>query len=142
MSPNVKLNQPHETTSVKHEPADDTSPRPRKRERTDGDVTPKSEPSQAEVKEEPGEQEESDGPAPPELQEELRRAREDFPPPSSSDTTPRQAEVSIGPTGVFPVTHRTIWISFDRDAVASEKPLTQIRSELWTIQANLETLRT
>ena len=124
---------------------DDTSPRP-KRERTDGDVTPKSEPSQAEVKEEPREQEEADGPASSVLQEELRRAREDFPPASSSEPTPRQVEAPIGSTGphvpAFPVFHRTIWIEFDRDAVDSEEPLTQIRRELWIIQANLETLRT
>ena len=53
-----------------------------RRERTDGDVTPKSEPSQAEVTEEPNEQPVFDEPALPELQEELRRAREDFPPTS------------------------------------------------------------
>ena len=38
--------------------------------------------------------------------------------------------------------HQKIWIEHDRSAVANEDPMTQIRRELWTMQANLETLRT
>ena len=38
--------------------------------------------------------------------------------------------------------HQTIWLEHDRSAAANEDPSTQIRRELWTMQANLETLRT
>ena len=38
--------------------------------------------------------------------------------------------------------HNTIWLEHDREADAHEEPVTQIRHEMSTIQANLETLRT
>ena len=38
--------------------------------------------------------------------------------------------------------HQTIWLQHDREAAAHEEPVTQIRQELFTMQANLETLRT
>ena len=38
--------------------------------------------------------------------------------------------------------HNTIWLEHDREAAAHEEPAPQIREELSTIQANLETLRT
>ena len=38
--------------------------------------------------------------------------------------------------------HHTIWLEHDREAVAHEETVTQIRHELSTMQANLETLRT
>ena len=51
MNPNVEQNQSQETTSVKQQPPDDASLRPKKRERKEEGLTPKSEQSQAEVKE-------------------------------------------------------------------------------------------
>ena len=38
--------------------------------------------------------------------------------------------------------HATIWLEHDREASAHEEPITQIRAQLSTMQANLETLRT
>ena len=38
--------------------------------------------------------------------------------------------------------HNTIWLEHDREANAHEEPDTQIRAQLFTMQANLETLRT
>ena len=38
--------------------------------------------------------------------------------------------------------HQTIWLEHDREAVAREEPVMQVREELSTMQANLETLRT
>ena len=38
--------------------------------------------------------------------------------------------------------HQAIWMEHDREAAAHEEPVTQIRQELFTMQANLETLRT
>ena len=38
--------------------------------------------------------------------------------------------------------HQMIWQEHDREAAAHEGPMTQIRRELSTTQANLETLRT
>ena len=38
--------------------------------------------------------------------------------------------------------HNTIWLEHDREANAHEEPVTQIRAQLFTMQANLETLRT
>ena len=91
---------------------------------------------------------------------------EAFPP--SSDSTPRQPEEHRGPTGLRTpreptgpcaprrstrprardaspdpyMFHQTIWMEHDREAAAHEEPVTQIRQELFTMQANLETLRT
>ena len=129
-----------------------------RRERTKGDVTPKSEPSQTEVKEEPEELKESEEPASSEMRERLRRALDAFPQtPSSqnsesSELTPRHSELPRRSTDPCAYTgspdpyahlfHRTIWMEHDRDAVVNEDPVTQIRGELWTTQANLETLRT
>ena len=100
MSPNVEQDQSQETTAVKQQPPDDASLRPKKRERMEEDLTPKSEPSQVEVKEEPDEQD-SDEPAGSEEQEELRQAREEFPPASSSEPTPRRSELSRGSTDLY-----------------------------------------
>ena len=38
--------------------------------------------------------------------------------------------------------HTTIWLEHDREASAHEDPITQIRDQMSTMQANLETLRT
>ena len=130
---------------------------PRKRERTEGDATPKSEQSQPEVKEEPEEQRESEEPASSEMQRRLRRSMDAFPLQPSSDSEsseppPRRTELPSWSTDPCEYSesadpyvhlfHQTIWMVHDRDAVANEDPVTQIKSELWTIQANLETLRT
>ena len=55
MSPNMEQNHPQESTPAKDPPPEDTSFRPKKRERTEEDLTPKSEQGQFEVKEGPGE---------------------------------------------------------------------------------------
>ena len=128
-------------------------------------MTPKSEAAPVGVKNEPTEPD-SEGSVRPEEREELRRLIEAFPP--SSDSTPRQPEEHRGPTGlrtprepigpyaprrstrprardVSPdpyMFHQTIWMEHDREAAAHEEPVTQIRQELFTMQANLETLRT
>ena len=127
-------------------------------------MTPKSEAAPVGVKDEPTEPD-SEEPAGPEEQEELRRLIDAFPP--SSVSTPRQPEEHRGPTGlrtprepigsyaprrstrprvrdVSPdpyVFHQTLWMEHDREAAAHEEPVTQIRQELFTMQANLETLR-
>ena len=163
----MEQNQPQETTSVKQPSPDEGSHHPVKVERKEEDVTPKSETAQVGAKEEPTEPD-SEEPAGPEEQEELRRRMDAFPFAPSSDSTPRQSEATRGPTGlrtpreptgpyaprrstgpyvrgISPdqfLFHQTIWMEHDRSAAAHEDPVTQIRQELFTMQANLETLRT
>ena len=145
-----KQNQPQETTSVKQPPQDDVSLHPVKVERKEEDVTPKSETPQV------GEE-----------QEELRRLPDAFPQVPSSEPTPRhsvptrgpQACAHLGATSPYAprrstgpcadgrspdsvLFHQTIWMEHDRGAAAHEDPVTQIRQKLYTMQANLETLRT
>ena len=100
----MEQNQSQETTPVKDPPLDDASLRPKKRERAEDDLTPKSE--QAEVKEE---------------QEE---PAEEVPP------------VQLRSPDRF---YRTISREHDSNAPPHEDPLTQVKNEIWTIQANLET---
>ena len=94
MSPNVEQNQPQETTSVKQPSSDDVSLHPVKVERNEEDVTPKSEAEQVGTKEEPTE-EDSEEPAGPEEQEELRRMLDAFPQVPSSESTPRHSEAFL-----------------------------------------------
>ena len=150
---------------MKHQSPDEESQPPVKEERKEEDVTPKSEAAQVGTREEPTEPD-SEEPAGPEEQEELRRALDAFPFAPSSDTTPQQTEEHRGSTGlrtprepigpyaprrstrpyvrgISPdqfILHQTIWMEHDRDAAAHEDPVTQIRQELLTMQANLETL--
>ena len=58
--------------------------------------------------------------------------------------TPRRSTRSRGRTASPDqfLLHQTIWLEHDREAAAHEEPVTQIRQELLTIQATLETLRT
>ena len=55
MSPNVGQNPSQESTSAHDPPTEDTTQRPKKRERKEEDLTPKSEQEQFDVKEESGE---------------------------------------------------------------------------------------
>ena len=144
---------------------DEESQPPDKEERKEEDVTPKSKAAQFGTKDEPTEPD-SEEPAGPEEQEELRRALDAFPFAPSSDSTPRQSEEHRGPIGlrtprepigpyarrsstrprvceVSPdpfMFHQPFGWKHDRDAAAHEDPVTQIRQELFTMQANLETL--
>ena len=95
-SPNVEQNQPQETTSVKQPSPDEVSHGGKKRIR----CTPKSEAAQVGTKEEPTEPD-SEEPAGPEEQKELRRMMDAFPFAPSSDSTPRQSEATRGPTGLL-----------------------------------------
>ena len=80
MKPNMEQNHPQESTSAHDLPPEDDSFRPKKRERKEEDLTPKSEQEQLDVKEEP---------------------REDFPPTRSSDpmhnTIWLESDTSKGP---------------------------------------------
>ena len=38
--------------------------------------------------------------------------------------------------------HTTSWLEHDREASANEEPMVQMRQQMYTMQANLETLRT
>ena len=83
----MEQNQPHETTSVKQPSPDEESQPHVKVERKEEDVTPKSEAAQVGTKEEPTEPD-SEEPAGPEEQEEMRRMLDAFPFAPSSDSTP------------------------------------------------------
>ena len=118
------------------------------------------------TKEEPAEQDSEDSFRPEHVAEELLRLCAEFPP--SADSTPRQQDEQRGATApcsprefdgpyaprrstrsrsrvMSPdplMFHTTIWLEHDREASAHEEPMEQIRGELSTMQANLETLRT
>ena len=166
MSPNVEEDQIHETTSVKDHRQMTSHNLESKEERKEEDVTPKSEAATVGTKDEPAEHDSEDSLRPEQMGEELRRLIAEFPP--SADSTPRQLDEQRGATApcaprefdgpyaprrstrsrgraVSPdplMFHHTIWLEHDREAAAHEEPVTQIRQELSTIQANLETLRT
>ena len=91
LGPNVEQSQSQKTTSVNNN--HDASLRPLRRERKEEDVTPKSEPSQVEVKEEPKEQD-SEEPAGPEEQEEKRTSTRRIP----SSTLSRTNTTTLGTT--------------------------------------------
>ena len=128
-------------------------------------MTPKSEPATAEVKEETGDHDSEDTFRPEHVAEELQRLIAEFPP--AVDPVP-QREVREGATapeasseidGPYaprrstryrgrPVSpdplmfHTTIWMEHDREASAHEEPRVQLRQQVSTMHANLETLRT
>ena len=191
MSPNMEEEPIHD-----HEQAHDTLPEDQllpkdesqsrvKKETEDEEVTPKSESAAAaELKEEVDDQNFED------LNEELRRRIDEFPPPDSEDslgpervadelrrlaaefplvvdavpqrepregaTAPRALRNNNGPHAprrsrrhrgrpVSPdplMFHTTIWIEHDQEASAHEEPIEQLRGQLSTMQANLETQRT
>ena len=166
MSPNVEEEQIHETTSVKQPSPDDESQPRIKEERKEEGVTPKSEAATVRTKDERAEPDSEDSLRPEQMGEELHRLIAEFPP--SADSTPRQLDEQRGATAPCPPSefdgpyaprrstrkrgravspdpflfHQTTWLEHDREAAAHEEPVTQIRQELSTIQANLETLRT
>ena len=93
-----------------------------KEERKDEEVTPKSEPAAANVKEEVGDQDSDD------LREELQRNLDAFP-PDSEDSDPFMF-------------HTTIFLEHDREAVANADPIDQLREQVYTMEHNIQTLRT
>ena len=165
-SPNMGEEQIHETMSATRPSQDDESQPRIKEERKEESVTPKSEAATVGTKDEPAERDSEDSLRPEQMADELRRVIAEFPP--SADSTPRQQDEQRGATASCPhrefdgpcaprrstrsrsraispdplLFHNTIWLEHDREAAAHEEPLTQIREELSTIQANLETLRT
>ena len=155
MSPNVGEEQIPETISAAR-PSQDHESQPRiKEERKEEEVTPKSEAVTVGTKDEPAEQG-------------LQRLIAEFPPsadPTPQQHNPEQREGATAPDQPWEfdgpyaprrstqspsrvispdplMFHNTIWLEHDREANAHEEPVTQIRAQLFTMQANLETLRT
>ena len=102
---------------------------------------------------------------PEHVADELRRLAVEFPPvvdsvpqrePSEGATAPGTFRENNGPYAprrsgrhrgrpVSPdpfMFHTTIWIEHDQEASAHEEPIEQLRDQMSTMQANLETLRT
>ena len=152
--------QVHENQPDSVLPEDESQSRV-KEERKAEDV-PKSEVATAEVKEESGDHDSEDSFRPEHVVEELH----EFPPavnpvpqphePREGATAPETPRESDGPYAprrstryrdrpVSPdplMFHTTIWLEHDQDASAHEEPIAQMRQQMSTMQANLETLRT
>ena len=154
-----------------------------KEERKDEEVTPKSEPAAADIKEEIGDlsseelneellrnrdafpPDSEDSLGPEDVADELKRLAATFPPVVDSDPQRESREGATAP-GAFrerngpcaprrsgrhrvrPVSpdpfifHTTIWLEHDREAVAHEEPIEQLRDQVSTMEANIQTLRT
>ena len=158
----------HEIMSAARPSQDDESQLRIKEERKEEEVTPKSEAATVGTKDEPAEHDFEDSFRPEHVAEELQWLIAEFPP--SVDPTPQQynheqREGATGPDqprefdGLYAprrstrsrsrvispdplMFHDTIWLERDQEANAREEPVTQIRAQLLTMQANLETLRT
>ena len=128
-------------------------------------MTPKSEPATAEVKEEVGDHDSKDSCRPEHAAEELQRLIAEFPPAvdpipqresREGATAPEAFREMDGPYAPRRSTrdrgrraspgplmfHTTIWMEHDQEASAHEEPIVQMRQQMSTMQANLETLRT
>ena len=156
MSPNVGEEQTHDNEQV-HDtlpddrllPEDESQSRI-KEERKEEEVTPKSEPAIAEVKEEVGGRDSEDSFRPEHVAEELQRLIAEFPPnvdpvpqheSREGATTPETFREMDGPYAprrstrsrgrpVSPESfmfHTTIWMEHDPEASAQEEPIAQLR---------------
>ena len=170
MSPNAGEEQIHDNEQV-HDtlpddrllPEDESQSRIRE-ERKEEEVTPKSEPATAEVKEEIGDHDSEDSFRPEHVAEELHRLIAEFPPTvdpvpqresREGATAPEAFREVDGPYAprrstryrgrpVSPdplLFHSTIWMEHDQEASVHEEPIVQVRQQMSTMQANLETLR-
>ena len=131
-------------------------------------MTPKIEAATVGSKEEPDEHDSEDSLRPEPVAEELQRLLAELPPavdsiPQQPNQEQREGATALESLREFggpyaprrstryrgrPVSpdplmfHTTIWLEHDREASGREESIAQIRAQMSTMQANLETLRT